>query len=281
MTNSGYDMPGPILPKRAAGYQKRGSEFVNAAYLDMTVPYAAGSLYSTVEDLYLWDQALYTNKVLSEGSKAEMFRPRIATSGVGASSMRYAFGWAVGKQPVGSSLDSVFVISHGGGINGFNSLITRVPDTKTLVVLLNNTGGAPLAAITESILGILNGKPHRPVAQPLVDILRETIQTSGIEAAIARFKELRTRKDLYSFSESQMNSLGYEYLAERKLKEAIAVFKLNVDTYPKSSNVYDSLGEAYAAAGEKELAIKNYEKSVELDPNNEGGIEALKKLKAQ
>jgi CubicO group peptidase (beta-lactamase class C family) len=281
MTNSGYDMPGPILSRRAAGYQRRGGEFVNAAYLDMTVPYAAGSLYSTVEDLYLWDQALYDTKVLTEGSKAKMFRPWIATSGLGAPSMRYAFGWVVGNQVVGASQDSVFVISHGGGINGFNTLITRVPDTKTLVVLLNNTGGAPLGAMTESILGILYGKPHRPVAQPLADIVRETIRTSGIDAATARFNDLRTNKDLYFVSESQMNSLGYEYLAERKLKEAIAVFKLNVEVYPKSSNVYDSLGEAYAAAGEKDLAIKNYEKSVELDPKNEGGIEALKKLKSQ
>lgn len=281
MTNSGYDMPGPVLPKRAAGYQKRGGELVNAAYLDMTVPYSAGSLYSTVEDLYLWDQALYGEKILSEKSKAAMFEPRIAAGGVGPAAMRYAYGWVVGKQPVGSSHDSVFVIAHGGGINGFNSLITRVPGTKTLVVLLNNTGGAPLGPITESVLGILRGKPHRPVAQPLVDILRESIRTSGIETAVARFKDLRAKKDLYSLSESQMNLLGYEYLQEQKLKEAIAVFTLNVEAYPKSSNVYDSLGEAYALAGEKELAIKNYEKSVELDPKNEGGIEALKKLKAQ
>lgn len=281
MMNSGYDMPGPVLPKRAAGYQKRGGEFANAAYLDMTVPYSAGSLYSTVEDLYLWDQALYGEKILSEKSKAAMFEPRISAAGVGPASLRYAYGWVVGKQPLGSSTDSVFVISHGGGINGFNTLITRVPGTKALVVLLNNTGGAPLGAMTESILGIVYGKPHRPVAQPLVDILREAVRTSGIEAAVERFKELRTKKDLYSLSEAQMNVLGYEYLQERKLNEAIAVFKLNVEAYPKSSNVYDSLGEAYALAGEKELAIKNYEKSVELDPKSQSGIDALKKLKAQ
>ena len=281
MKSSGYDMPGPIITKRAAGYQKRGNGFVNAAYLDMTVPYAAGSLYSTVEDLYLWDQALYADKILSEKSKAMMFEPRISAGGMGSSSLQYAYGWIVGKQRVGSSQDSVYMITHGGGINGFSSVIVRVPASRTLVVLLNNTGGAPLGVMTESVLGILHDKPYRPVAQPLVDLLRELISKSGLEIAVSRFKELRANRELYTFNESQMNALGYEYLQDNKVKEAIAVFQLNVEAYPNSSNVYDSLGEAYAVAGEKELAIKNYEKSVELNPKNEGGIEALKKLKAK
>lgn len=91
MKNSGYDMPGPVIAKRAAGYQKQGSGFVNAAYLDMTVPYSAGSLYSTVEDLYVWDQALYGTKVLSERSKAAMFQPRISAGAMGSSSLQYAY----------------------------------------------------------------------------------------------------------------------------------------------------------------------------------------------
>ena len=281
MVSSGYDMSAPVLSKRATGYEKQRGGFINAPYLDMTVPYAAGSLYSTVEDLYLWDQALYGDRVLSEKSKAAMFEPRIAADGVAGSSMRYAYGWVVGRLPIGSSLDSVFTISHGGGINGFNSLITRVPGKEILVVFLNNTGGAPLGPMTVSILGVLFGKPHGPATRPLAEVLREMIGTSGIEVAVSRFMELRTNKNEYSLSESQMNALGYEYLQEKKLKEAIAVLKLNVEAYPKSPNVYDSLGEAYAEAGEKELAIKNYEKSLELDPKSQSGIDALKKLKAQ
>jgi len=78
-----------------------------------------------------------------------------------------------------------------------------------------------------------------------------------------------------------MNALGYEYLFSKKVDEAIAVFKMNVEAFPESWNTYDSLGEAYAAAGEKEPAIRNYEKSVQLNPNSQSGIEALKKLKAK
>jgi tetratricopeptide (TPR) repeat protein len=78
-----------------------------------------------------------------------------------------------------------------------------------------------------------------------------------------------------------MNSLGYSLLGAKKIREAIEVFKLNVEAYPRSFNVYDSLGEAYMANGDTELAIKNYEISVQMNPENTGGIEALKKLRAK
>ena len=70
-------------------------------------------------------------------------------------------------------------------------------------------------------------------------------------------------------------------MRQGKLREAIAIFKLNVEFYPKSFNVYDSLGEAYATSGEKELAIANYKKSLELNPRNAGGATALKKLEGK
>lgn len=79
--------------------------------------------------------------------------------------------------------------------------------------------------------------------------------------------------------ETNLNETGYLLLRENKVDDAIEVFKLNVKLFPKSWNVYDSLGEAYAMAGDTEQAIKNYEKSVELNPDNEYGKEALAKLK--
>lgn len=75
------------------------------------------------------------------------------------------------------------------------------------------------------------------------------------------------------------NTIGYKFLEEKKFNEAIDVFALNVKLNPEEWNVYDSLGEAYALAGQKELAVKNYEKSLALNPKNENGITALAKLK--
>ena len=67
-------------------------------------------------------------------------------------------------------------------------------------------------------------------------------------------------------------------LERKKVREAIEIFKLNVEAYPASADVYDSLGEAYKSAGERELAIQNYRKSLEMNPKNENAAKALKEL---
>ena len=76
-----------------------------------------------------------------------------------------------------------------------------------------------------------------------------------------------------------MNTLGYRFLQQRKFEEAIFIFSINVDKFPKSYNVYDSLAEAYMNSGNTNLAIKNYEKSLDLNPENKNAVDMLKKLK--
>jgi CubicO group peptidase (beta-lactamase class C family) len=71
MKNTGYDHHDTIISKRASGYSLKPDGYTNAPYLDMSIPYAAGSLYSTVEDLYLWDQALSTEKLLVRRAESE------------------------------------------------------------------------------------------------------------------------------------------------------------------------------------------------------------------
>jgi tetratricopeptide (TPR) repeat protein len=80
------------------------------------------------------------------------------------------------------------------------------------------------------------------------------------------------------FTESQMNALGYEYLYRGEVKEAIALFELNVRAYPEAYNAYDSLGEAYMEDGQYGIAIANYEKSLELNPENSNAREKLEEL---
>jgi tetratricopeptide (TPR) repeat protein len=107
-------------------------------------------------------------------------------------------------------------------------------------------------------------------------------------ADIASFiKEYRAYKadpaHVYVDTEAAINRLGYDLLGRTRpedLDKAIEVFKLNVDDYPRSANVYDSLAEAYLKKGNKELAVKFYSKALELDPNFPSAIEALRQLKA-
>jgi tetratricopeptide (TPR) repeat protein len=116
---------------------------------------------------------------------------------------------------------------------------------------------------------------------PASEELSRVIERQGVEKAVERFHKMKNQfRKIYRFdiSEQEINTLGYMLLRDNKTEEAIEIFKLNVSEHPKAWNVYDSLGEAYMKQGEKELAIENYQKSLELNPGNQNGKDMLKKL---
>jgi D-alanyl-D-alanine carboxypeptidase len=123
MKDTGYDSFSEVIPRRATGYSGSVANLRNSRYIDMSLPYSAGALYSTVEDLRKWDQVLYTNKLLTPESMKRMFTP---------GKDNYGFGWFIDK------LGTHPRIGHGGGIPGFNSMIARYPEEKLLVVVLSN-----------------------------------------------------------------------------------------------------------------------------------------------
>ncbi len=144
MKDTGYDTQSAILKHRASGYSMNGATMINSPYLDMTLPYAAGSLYSTVDDLLIWDQALYTNKLLTPASKEKMFTPGLSN---------YGYGWFIDRQ-----LNRRH-IAHGGGINGFNTIISRFPDEKVLVVVLSNLNSNMIDKMGTALAAMTFGEP--------------------------------------------------------------------------------------------------------------------------
>lgn len=125
---------------------------------------------------------------------------------------------------------------------------------------------------------ILNYKPGPDIVE-LVRAAAEKGDYAGAKAALQTFIQDPLHK--YSSIESDINQLGYRFINAKKLDQAILVLKLDVDTYPESFNTWDSLGEAYMDRGDKDLAIRNYSKSLELNPNNHGARTQLAKLRAQ
>jgi len=271
MKNSGYDHYSAIINKRASGYQKTPAGYINAPYLDMSLPYAAGSLYSTVEDLYLWDQALYTDKLLSAKNRELMYKPFLDN---------YAYGWGITKVTLKQSKETVNSAQHTGGINGFNTIIVRYPEQKHLIVLLDNTSqGGNLNRISRELTNLLYNQPVDPPKQSIAETLMKTISEKDTAAAVKQYRELKaTQAANYDFGENELNMLGYQLLGAKKTKEAIEIFKLNVEMHPQAANPYDSLGEAYLQAGERELALQNYQKSVELNPQNTNAVAVIKNL---
>ena len=154
------------------------------------------------------------------------------------------------------------------------------PRKMNAVVVLTNHDYSPVRAIDAGIWNLLEGKEPEMPKIPILVELSKILVTQNVEAAVQRYEYLRKNQpDDYNFGETQLNILGYSLMAADRLNDAIEIFKLNVNAYPDAFNVYDSLGEAYMKKGEKELAIKNYEKSIELNPDNENGKKMLEKLK--
>jgi len=117
--------------------------------------------------------------------------------------------------------------------------------------------------------------------EPAASVLEKVIDEEGIEEGIRRYQEMHAvNQGEYIFSEELMNALGYRLIAQNKIAEAIEVFKLNVSDHPDSFNTYDSLGEAYMRKGDNELAVLNYKKSLELNPDNENGKKILEKIQS-
>ncbi|MEZ5426063.1 MAG: serine hydrolase [Pyrinomonadaceae bacterium] len=147
MNSTGYDISSRIIKNRAAGYARQNGEYINADYMDMTLPYAAGALYSTTEDLLRWDQALYSGKLVSSKTLGEIFTPFSDKIG-------YGYGWSIGKR-----FDRP-VISHGGGIYGFSTQINRFPDDRVTVIVLSNVQGAPAGKIANDLGAVYFGAEY-------------------------------------------------------------------------------------------------------------------------
>ncbi len=129
MDNSFYGKHAEVIKNRVSGYDTDGGELVNAGYLSMTLPYAAGSLLSTVDDLAIWYDAVMTGKVLSQESLTVAHSPSKLNSG---KEIDYGYGWSF------NDVQGSPTIGHGGGINGFSTESLYFPNEKIFVAVFAN-----------------------------------------------------------------------------------------------------------------------------------------------
>jgi CubicO group peptidase (beta-lactamase class C family) len=143
MKDSGYDSNSAIIPRRAAGYAagKDGPE--NAGFIHMSIPFSAGALYSTTEDLLRWEQGLFGGKLLSAASLAKM-----------TTTFKDDYGCGVSVRTVSGHK----VIDHGGGIEGFNTFLAYYPEDKLTVVALANLGGGAPQQIAARLAAVAHGE---------------------------------------------------------------------------------------------------------------------------
>lgn len=121
--------------------------------------------------------------------------------------------------------------------------------------------------------------PHS--RKSFVDMLSRTALDHGAKAAVKQYRYLKANEsETYDFGETELNSVVTRLLQNGKIKDAVQICKLNVEMFPLSSHTYDRLGQAYFAAGNDRLAIRNYRRSLELDPNNSNAAAAIKRIEA-
>jgi len=149
-----------------------------------------------------------------------------------------------------------------------------------MLLVLTLAMAAGLFAVTMAIW-VPDVKAGLDPRKSISETLSATIATSGVDAAVKQYHELKAAEPAtYNFDENELNFLGYRLIRDHKFKQAIRIFQLNVEAYPRSSNVYDSLGEAYMDDGDKPLAIVNYQKSLQLNSKNGNAVQMLQKLDA-
>jgi len=177
-----------------------------------------------------------------------------------------------------------FTLGSGQVIKGWDEgfALLRVGDRATLVIpaelAYGSRAAGPIPPNSTLVFDVelLDLKEHS-----LADLLAQVEDSLGIEAAVKTYQGLKGKGAEYYIGESQLNALGYRYLQSNKIREAIAIFKINIDEFPESFNVYDSLGEAYMLDGKDDLAIANYRKSLALNPKNDNAAEMLRKLQSK
>ena len=252
-------------------------------------PNAAASLRTTAQDYGRFLAAILNGTGLKKETAKLMLTPQIKVSAAGTNNLfgtpeklsptlSWGLGW--GLQTTGDGVS----FWHWGD-NGDSKAYVVVYEKQKLglAVFANSANG--LSIVPEIIQEAIGGEQpalawlkYETYNSPAKLLYRNIVAKGALEA-LREYREWRKgRAATEVLNETQMNRLGYDLVGARRLKDAIEVFKLNVEDYPHSANVYDSLGEAYLTDGNKELAIKNYQRSVELDPKNTNGLEALKKL---
>jgi CubicO group peptidase (beta-lactamase class C family)/pimeloyl-ACP methyl ester carboxylesterase len=264
MKQTGYDMHEYIIPGRASGYEKKLAGYQHASYLDMGLPYAAGSLYSSVEDLMIWNLALYGNRLLADSLKQKMFNGYLELD----KNIKAGYGWFIEQIPMPDTNKVINMIWHNGGINGFMTELARFPEEKIFITVLDNASNNT-TLLFRDILAKVYGLPLEPKKPTLAHTIRKKIESSSIAEAADYFATIpESEKQQYELagSERLINSWGYERMNEQQdLPGALKLFELNTKLFPNSSNVYDSYGEALANAGKYDQAVANYQKSVQLD----------------
>lgn len=282
MEETGYSRPRFDTTQIAVGYGKNNTLWGKptdkqwngrAPYLHLL---GNGGILSTTEDMFIWHKALMTDRILSKAAKEKLYHPAVRSTE--QHDAIYAYGWDVTK-----TKRNTYRVWHNGTNNIFYADFMRFIDEKTTVIVMANKFFRGVDQMSFEIAKIIFEKNYEPTIpkpdnatnQKFSQEIIEVILKAGLQDATLMYRNRPSNTDILEYL---LNRSGYEYLSKLNYDAAIDIFSMNCLANPTSSNAYDSLAEAYMSKGDKPLAIKNYRKSLELDPSNRNAEEMIKKL---
>jgi CubicO group peptidase (beta-lactamase class C family) len=189
-----------LVPHRACGYTHQAKSLMHATYMDMSWPFSAGSIESTVGDLAKWDAALYGDRLLKPDLRDQMWVATILADG---SHRPYGFGWGV------ESANDIPVYEHAGGIPGFSTAIRRAPSLGLTTIVLMNSDDAQAVPVADHLMQLIEPRLS-PLVKPIAD--PDTAATGSVRRAFDGI--IAGKPDRSMFSDEMNKVLSPQFVAE-------------------------------------------------------------------
>ncbi len=267
-----------VIPHSARGYTYFKYGKLSHVYEEFPPEFrTAAGMGSTATEMANWINALLNGELLNESASLSiLWTPAILKNGQTGGFNRMINGYAIGW-PIIKRDDHPAAAAIGGG----RSALFVYPDNRMAIVVLTNLQGAFPEKYIDDIAGFYIPEMKKSNGfgfSPSKKLLWKELKKNGYKKAVNDYQKLLRENKTFLLQENEINNWGYELINQKKVSEAVELFKLNVFLFPDSYNTFDSLGEAFELMGDKKKAIKNYENSLKLNPDNKNALEWIKKL---
>lgn len=281
MHDSGYDRNRYVIKNRASGYTYGPFGLENADYIEMdSTPGASGALYSTVEDMFLWDRALYTDKLLEQKFRDLMFTPNKDVPEVKAAGGRprsvYGYGWQIYTRAHPITRRRTKVINHGGAILGFRAMENRLVDDDAFVIVLCNQGDTyggtevwnAVVALSAELIHIVTEQPFKMPGKARItqdQRMYRIVKTEGVEAAIAWF-ETKGKKAAWGGS---VSALAKRLIEDGSVDDGLRLMEFDVEMTPGKLWLLRKTSQAFLDNGRPVKALAYAKRGLALRPDDE------------
>ena len=263
MDNSTVYLKDLEINNRAYGYKFNDTIYELKDQYAWSAVQGDGGIYSSVSDYYEWDQALYTNDLISQ----EELKPAFTNWDEYGMNDKdgYGFGWRILTKK-----DTKYY-HHSGGSTGFKTFSLRIPSKNISVAIFTNNDdyGNELKRKAFFLASFFSdGK----ISIPADVLLEKDIETNGIENIVTKYNELKSNNSKYDIVEKDFVSLGFNYLSKKEGEKALKIFELIKTEFPQYFGGYFGLARYYKANDEKQKAIINFKKVTELATSQDQGL---------